>query len=75
MINYVVLRPGFNFWMQEHLGYFLAQGRKKRAVSGMRRATASSFGVSSGATGEGNCKLNPGKSHEVDDKGLRQIKD
>ena len=31
MINYVVLRPGFNFWMQEHLW---SQPREKRAVEG-----------------------------------------
>ena len=40
MINYVVLRPGFNFWMQEHLGYFLAQGRKKRAITSLATRAA-----------------------------------
>ena len=30
MINYVVLGPGFNFWMQEHLW---SQPREKRALS------------------------------------------
>ena len=45
MINYVVLRPGFNFWMQEHLW---SQPREKRALSnssvGPRVGLATSWG-------------------------------
>ena len=37
MMNYVVLRPGFNFWMQEHLW---SQPREKRALH-----TAAAFAI------------------------------